>query len=135
MRYLSLCFFAVLMYWSWGFTHSPLVIPETTHIDIQDDIKMMITETIYTHLPTVSAFRFDRFWTQNLEANKIKAVFTFSFENSAETEGAARYGVEGSAVLTYDENTSVWNVDGPIFNNNAITFKDGIIIKPDSDGE
>lgn len=135
MRYLSMLFIAGLLYWSWSVIRSPLNIPETTHIDIQEDIKLMISETIYTYLPTVQAFRFDRFWTQNIDAKTIKAVFSFSFENSAESVGAARYGIEGYALLNYDNAKDVWNVEGPVFNNNAISFKDGLVITPGSDGE
>ncbi len=133
MRYLSLLFIVAVMSWSWGFMKSPLEIPETTHIDIQDDIKMMIGETMQKYLPTVTGFRFDRFWTQNLSKDKVKAVFAFSFENSAETEEPARYGVEGYAILTYDNEKNIWNVDGPYFYNNEITFKEGMTIHPGSD--
>ena len=130
MRYISLLLLTGVLYWSWAIVQAPLAIPESTHVDIQDDIKMMIAETVQNNLPTVENFRFERFWTENLETNKVKAFFTFSFENSAEQEEAARYGIEGSAVLTYDEAKNVWNVEGPIFSNNAITFKNGLTIHP-----
>lgn len=136
MRYLSLLLIVFLMSVTWAYVKAPLTIPETTHIDIQDDIKNMISQTISKALPQVAGFRFDRFWTQSLAKNKLKAVFSFSFENAAETEARARYGIEGSAILNYDEVNSVWNVEGPYFSNNEVTFKDGILIRPGTeDGE
>jgi hypothetical protein len=133
MRYLSLLFFVALMGLTWSYIESTAAVPESTHIDIQDDIKLMISDTLVKSLPQVRDVRFDRFWTQNLGPNKVKATFLFSFENGAETEDPARYGIEGHAVLNFDAQNGVWNVEGPHFVNNAITFKDGIIIRPGAD--
>ena len=131
MRYLSLILMIVAMYCSWSFIQKPAVIAESTHANIQENIKDMVLETMKTHLPTVKDFRFERFWTERLDADKIAAFFTCSFENSAEEQGdTARYGVEGYATLTYDPVEEIWEVEGPVFNNNEIAFKDGITIKP-----
>ena len=121
------------MFASWGFTKSTENVPETTHIDIQDDIKTMITETIQKALPQVKNLKFDRFWTQNLGPKKLKATFLFSFENGAETTDPARYGIEGHAILDYDAEKDIWNVQGPYFVNNEVIFKDGLLIKPGQD--
>lgn len=133
MRYLSLIFIVVLMSVSWKVIQSSEAVPETTHIDIQDDFKVMIIETLQKSLPNVKDIKFDRFWTQNLATNKIKAGFQFSFDNNVENDSPARYGIEGHATLTYDPEKSVWNVDGPHFLNNEITFKDGMVITPGPD--
>ena len=136
MRYLSLLFVLFVMYVSWSFIKAPLDIPETTHIDIQDDIKLHITDTMQKLLPDVKDFKFDRFWTQNLDKNKVKAVFEFSFENAAELVNPARYGIKGHAILNFDEEKEAWNVEGPYFANDQIQFKDGMIIRPGAaDGE
>jgi hypothetical protein len=121
------------MYTSWAFIETPLDIPETTHIDIQDDIKLMITDTMQKFLPQVKDFKFDRFWTQSLDKNRVKAVFEFSFENAAEVYNPARYGIKGHAFLNFDEENEVWNVEGPFFQNDRIQFKDGMIIRPGSE--
>lgn len=124
------------MYISWAFIKAPLAISESTHIDIQDDIKLMIADTVQKSLPQVKDFIFNRFWTQSLDQNKVKAVFEFSFENAAESFDPARYGIKGYAILNFDEDNQVWNMEGPYFQNNEIQFKDGMIIRPgDLDGE
>ena len=124
------------MYVSWAYIKAPLLIPESTHIDIQDDIKLMITDTMQKYLPGVKDFNFDRFWTENLEKDKVRADFEFSFENSEEQQNPARYGVKGYAILNFDQEKEVWNMEGPYFSNDKIQFKDGLIIRPgDEDGE
>lgn len=135
MRYLSLALLIALMYISWSFAQRPSTISETTHILIQDDIKDMIQETVVQQLPDVQGFRFERFWTESLSANQVQAFFTFSFENAAESEDRARYGIEGNAVLTYNSETEMWDVEGPIFSANNIVFKDGIMIGPSSEAD
>lgn len=136
MRYLSLLFVIVIMYWSWAFIKAPLEIPETTHINIQDDIRMMIEGTIFKQLPSATNFKFDRFWTKSISNNQIVATFSFSFENTAEKVDPARYGVEGDATLNYNAESRLWDVDNFRFINNEIIFKDGVIFRPSpGDGE
>lgn len=133
MRYISLALLIAIMYVSWSFAQRTSAIEESTHILIQEDIKDMIQETVEQQLPTVAGFRFERFWTESLSKDQVQAFFTFSFENAAETDDRARYGIEGNAVLTYNTETQMWDVQGPIFSANNIVFKDGIMIRP-SDG-
>jgi hypothetical protein len=135
MRYISLLFILFLMGVSWAAMHSPSAVPETTHIDIQDDIKSMIRDTVAKAIPQVKDLKFDRFWTQSVTKDQVKAVFSFSFENAAEATDRARYGISGHALLTYDAATGRWNLKGPYFENNEITFKDGMIIRPGQDTE
>ena len=120
------------MYWSWSAANSPLRLSEGVHIDIQDDIKMMIVETMNEHLPGVENFNFENFWTENLENGDVRAEFNFSFENANETD-AARYGVSGFALLSPGETQQMWNITKLVFNQDAIQFKDGLVIHPTQD--
>jgi hypothetical protein len=136
MRYLSLLAVLALMFWSWTAIKTPLSVPELTHINIQQDIKIMIEGTIYKQLPTATNFKFDRFWTRSEATNEIVANFLFSFENSAEKVSPARYGVEGSATLKFNPESRLWDVEGFRFVNNEIVFKDGVTFTPTpGDGE
>lgn len=135
MRYISLALLIAVMYISWSFAQRTSTIEENTHILIQEDIRDMIQETVVQQLPTVEGFRFERFWTESLNKNQVQAFFTFSFENAAETDDRARYGIEGNAVLTYNPETEMWDVQGPIFSANNIVFKDGIMIGPSGEGD
>ena len=136
MRYLSLLAIVAVMYWSWSFVKSPVDIPEITHMNIQEDIKMMIEGTMLKTLPTVVDLRFDKFWTQTVTKDAIRANFVFSFENSAEVNDPARYGIEGYALLNYNPKSRLWDVEGPYFFNNQITFKNGVVFpQGPEDGE
>lgn len=134
MRYLSWLFIIVLMYLSWSAANTPLRLAEGTHIDIQDDIKMMIVETMNEHLPGVQSFQFENFWTENLENGDVRAEFSFSFENANEPDGA-RYGVSGYAALTPGKTKQVWNITKLVFNQDAIQFKDGLVITPNDSSD
>ncbi len=134
MRYLSWLFIVFLMYWSWSAANTPLQLAEATHIDIQNDIKVMITQTIYENLPDVENFRFDQFWTENKENGNVRAEFKFSFDNE-EVDGEARYGITGYATLIAGDRANSWVIDKIVFNNDSIQFKDGMVINKEETNE
>lgn len=136
MRYLSLVFIVFLMWWSWSIIKAPALLSEDTHIGIQEDLRRVITEYIIENLPGAEDIRFERFWTQTIKENKIKATFSYSFENppSEGDHNKARIGVEGHAILnrSKEENSvyDVWNLDELYVLNNYVTFKEGVTIRP-----
>ncbi|OFZ15448.1 MAG: hypothetical protein A2Z20_12185 [Bdellovibrionales bacterium RBG_16_40_8] len=135
MRYLSLVFIIFLMWWSWSLINTPSLLSEDTHVGIQDDLRRIISEYIIDNLPGAADVRFDRFWTQTLKKDKIKATFSYSFEEppADDENGGTRIGVEGHAILnrTKEQNSEydVWNLDELYVLNNHITFKEGVTIR------
>jgi hypothetical protein len=135
MRYVSLVFLVFLMWWTWSVIKAPSLLPEDTHIGIQEDLRRVITEYIKDNLPTAKDVRFEKFWTQTVKENQVKATFSYSFEDEAETgDKSARVGIEGNAILnrSKDQNSEydVWSLDELTVLNNRITFKDGVTIHP-----
>lgn len=128
MRYVSLLIFAVLMALSWKMIEAPAAVPEATHILIQEDLKRIISEKIAEDLPSAQAIQFDRFWTQNLKGDKVKASFLVSFDLPDAAE-PARHGIQGQYILTFDEKTGQWSGDGD-FEYTQISFKNGVVITP-----
>ena len=128
MRYLSLLIFVSAMYFSWKVVESPAAVPESTHILIQEDLKRIISEKIQEDLPSAEDVQFDRFWSQNLKGNQVKANFVVSFD-LPDGENSARHGIQGQYVLTFDNSTGQWSGDGD-FEYTQITFKNGTVISP-----
>lgn len=129
MRYLSLGVFITAMYMSWSLIESPAAVPEATHILIQEDLKRIITEKIQEDLPNAASIQFDRFWTENVKGQRVRASFVVSFDLIEDGEETVRHGIQGQYLLTFDSNTNQWSGDGK-FEYTQITFKKGIVIQP-----
>ncbi len=135
MKYLSLIIFFVLLQWSWNVSHRPAKIGEDIHIGIQDDLKKFIENYIKENLPTARNLKFDKFWTETIKKDKVKASFSYSFEDQEEKTGPTRVQIEGFAVLNHDtseneknEKFDYWNLDELSILNNNIDFKDPLQI-------
>jgi len=134
MKYLSLLVFLFAMHWSWSLVHDPANVSENVHIGIQDDLKRVISDYIQENLPQSKNLRFERFWTENIKKNQVKASFIYSFEDNAESVGPARVEIEGYAILNRDSNTDeeydFWNFDELYILNNRIDFKEPLKVDP-----
>lgn len=136
MRYLSLGIFVLAMYFTWHLIEAPAAVPEATHVLIQEDLKRIISEKIQEDLPSATAIRFDRFWTENMTGDRVKASFIVSFDvpEEGESEESTRHGIQGQYILTFDPGANRWSGDGK-FEYTQITFKSGIIVHPSEQGE
>lgn len=133
MKYLSLLLFLGTMYWTWDLSRTESPINQQVHVGIQDELKRLISDYIQQNLPTSRNLRFDRFYTEAMEDNKVKANFTYSFEDDSEDVGGTRVQIEGFAVLNRTLETkekSDWSFDELVILNNAVDFKDAIKITP-----
>jgi hypothetical protein len=135
MRYLSLGVFILMMYFSWHLIEAPAAVPEATHVLIQEDLKRIISEKIQEDLPAAADIKFDRFWTENLKGDRVKASFIVSFDVPENTnEEATRHGIQGQYILTFDAAANRWSGDGK-FEYTQITFKTGVVVKPSGQDE
>lgn len=134
MRYISLVFLVFLMWWTWSVIKAPSLLSEDTHIGLQDDLRRVITEYIQENLAGATDIKFEKFWTQTLKENQVKATFAYSFDDaaSAADSATARIGVEGYAILNrvkeQDSDFDVWSLDELNVLNNRVIFKDGVIV-------
>ncbi len=128
MRYVSLLIFVVAMVLTWRLVETPAAVPEATHVLIQEDLKRIISEKINEDLPSAQDIQFDRFWTQNLKGDRVKASFLVSFD-LPDAQEPARHGIQGQYILTFDPKTGQWSGDGD-FEYTQISFKNGVVINP-----
>lgn len=136
MKYVSLVFIIGLMWWSWSAVKSPSRLSEATHMGIQADLRRVITEYIEQNVPHVQNIQFEKFWTETIKKNKVKATFSYTFEEAQGAEGnAARIGIDGHAILNQIKDETgqfdLWSLDELYVFNNRIDFKEGVSINPE----
>lgn len=138
MKYLSLIVFLIALQWTWSFSHRPSNVSESAHVGIQSDLKKIISDYITENLPTSRNLRFEKFWSEQLKKNKVKASFVYSFDDEDQESGNARVVIEGYAILNrdskVDETFDYWNLDELYILNNKIDFKDPMLIDLQKDG-
>lgn len=135
MKYLSTILILAVMYWTWGLVRHDRPISEHIHISIQEDLKRLISDYIQQNLPNSTNLRFERFWTEAVDDNKVKASFTYSFEDSNEQVGEARVQIEGYAILNRARETAEsieWSFDELVILNNEVDFQDPLRVSPSS---
>lgn len=103
------------------------------HVGIQEDLKRLISSYIQENLPNSKNLLFDRFYTESVDDNKVKASFTYSFEDEDEQVGQARVEIEGYAVLNRGQETNEtleWTFDELVILNNQVDFKEPLKVNP-----
>lgn len=142
MKIVSMVVLMVALIGSWRVAYSMRPVSESVHLGIQQDLKVIITEYIQKRLPSAKNIKFDKFWTETVRKNKVKAFFVYSFEdNNTESGGSVRTQIEGFATLNKAQETEeeiTWNFDELQIKDNQVEFIDPIQIKAgigDSQGE
>ncbi len=130
MRYLSLILIVLAMWWTWSITHSRAEISESEHANVQRELKDVIRNYITSHLPSAKNIQFERFWTETLKPNSIRASFAYTFDDEDTDHTAARIGIEGNAVLNRQVSQTpdagdVWSLDQLNVTNNHYIFLNG----------
>lgn len=126
MRYLSLIFIILAMWWTWSITHSHAAIPEAEHASVQQELKRVIRDYITSHLPTAKNIEFDRFWTETLKPNSIRATFSYTFDDEDVNHQSAQIGIDGYAVLNRKaDGDDVWSLDQLNVTNDHYIFLNG----------
>jgi len=134
MKIISLLIFSAALIGSWALVHSPRPVAESVHIGIQSDLKNIIAEYVQKNLPESKNLIFDKFWTETMNKNQVKAVFVYSFDNPSDGE-TANVQIQGQALLNkVDETpeTVTWSFDELTISDNKITFTDPIQITADA---
>lgn len=131
MKIVSVLVFAFALVSTWAMVHNPRPVAQSVHIGIQNDLKNIIAEYVAKNLPESKNLRFEKFYTETLNKNQVKAVFVYTFEDRTENGEPAVVGIEGSAVLNKIEETAetvTWSFDQLVIQDNKVTFEDPIQI-------
>lgn len=138
MKYISTILLLFAMHWSWGLAKNGDEISQQVHLGIQEDLKKLISEYIQQNLPNSTDLRFERFWTEAVHTNQVKASFIYSFREANESSGKTRVQIEGFAVLNRVQETAdsiEWTFDKLQILNNTVTFEDGMSIRSPKESE
>lgn len=131
MKIVSVLVFAFALVSTWAMVHNPRPVAQSVHIGIQNDLKNIIAEYVAKNLPESKNLRFEKFYTETLNKNQVKAVFVYTFEDRTENGEPAVVGIEGSAILNKIEETAetvTWSFDQLVIQDNKVTFEDPIQI-------
>jgi len=140
MKIVSLLIFGFALIGTWRMAHSRGPMSQSVHVGIQTDLKKIITEYVQKNRPESRNMRFHRFWTESVKKDKIKATFTYSFEDSTEEAGPTSLEISGYALLNKvneDAAGVTYSLDELHILDNAIRFEEPIQITTgatDSDG-
>ena len=120
MRVLSLVIIVLLMQWSWALLHREPEISQSVHLGIQKDLKRYISDYISTNRPSAHHLKFEKFWTEKLKKNQVKASFLYSFKDGREN---MRVQIEGYAIGKETASEEVWTFDELTILNNRLDFQ------------
>jgi hypothetical protein len=131
MKIVSVIFFTVALIGTWYMAHSNRPISEAMHASIQTDLKRVITEYVQKNLPESKNLRFDKFWTETVKKDRVKASFVYTFEDTTQGGEPAEIEVDGTAILNKVEETaesSTWSFDELQISDNKVNFTEPIQI-------
>lgn len=131
MKIVSVLVFAAAMLGSWIVVHGKKPVAESVHAGIQSDLRQIIADYIQKNRPDSKNLVFQRFWTETINPNKVRALFLYSFEDKTESGEMAEVTLEGSAILNKTEETPeviTWSFDELKVLGNSVNFTEPIQI-------
>jgi hypothetical protein len=131
MKIVSILVFLGAMVGSWCLVHSTRPVTESMHVGIQNDLKNIITDYVQKQLPNSQNLQFEKFWTETVKKDRVRASFVYSFEDSDDESGPVLTEIEGFAVLNKVEETPetvTWSLDELTIQDSAVNFQDPVRI-------
>ena len=138
MKIVSVFVFTAAMIGSWMLVHAKKPVAESVHAGIQMDLKRIIGEYVQKNRPESKNLRFHRFYTENVNANQVRAHFVYSFEDNSDSGSSAEMVLEGMAVLNKTGETPevmTWSFDELKILGNSVNFTEPIQITAGSKDE
>lgn len=137
-KILSLIGFTILLVWSWNSVQSASKSTHlSTHSQIQSKLSEIIKQTLQTKKPNAQNITILKIWTAYENQHKIKANFTYKYNEITEASESAEQVVSGEAFLynepSEDKTTEKWILQSVRTLNEAITFTEGVVISPDTE--
>lgn len=131
MKIISVVVFTAALIGSWYMARAQGPMSQSVHVGVQNDLKNIIAEYVQKNLPESKNLRFDKFWTETVKKDRIKAYFLYSFEDASQTSGPTRVEISGSAILNkVDESpeTVTYSLDQLQILDNKVEFEEPIQI-------
>lgn len=137
MKIASVVIFLSLMIWTWGLIHNANAVSLDTHSGIQMQMSALIEKSILSKKPTAENIRIIKLWTENEGENKVKAVFTYKFNEKTAEGVLVENEISGSAILHREPSqqigTDQWVLQNVSTTNDVIEFSEGTVLTPVAD--
>lgn len=138
MKIVSVVVFLGAMIFTWMLVHANSPVPESMHVGIQNDLKNVIAEYVQKNLPSSKNLRFEKFWTEVVKRDKVKASFVYSFEDLTQENGNTVVKIEGYAMLDKGDETPdsvTWNLSALQIKDSHVDFLEPIHITSGKNAE
>lgn len=131
IKIFSFVLFVSAFIWTWCLFNSPSQMGTDIHAGIQSKLTILIEESVKAKVPTMANFRLNKMYTEKLEDNKVKAHFSYQYDEADNTTQT----ISGEAVLTKalseDPNVQKWVLQSVNAGSQALEFKEGVTISSD----
>lgn len=134
-KIISFIIFTAALIWTWNVIHSSNEISIETHAGIQSQLEVMIQQALTKNKPNITDFKIQKLWTETINKNKIKAVFSYSFAESSNESARTEETIDGEAILhrqaTENNTEESWKVQSVKTNTGKILFSEELVVTPE----
>lgn len=130
IKIFSFVLFVSAFIWTWCLFNSPSQMGTDIHAGIQSKLTILIEESVKAKVPTMTNFHLNKMYTEKLEDTKVKAHFSYQYDDTDATKTIA-----GEAILTKalseDPKVQKWVLQSVNAGTQALEFKEGTTISSD----
>ena len=119
---------------TWVFLQKRQAFPEGIHIAIQEEFQKIVKEKILKKNPLAQNIKFYELWTETTDqTSQIKAVFSYSFNESGNEKDTVKVTVRGSALINRQISATTdkkerWQVGSFEVDQTEMDFDDEVLI-------
>lgn len=130
MKRLSPIFLIAALIWTWNIVHGESTPNFSTHINIQNELRQIISDSITKKYPEARQTNIYQLWTEVEKQNIIKATLAYRFEAPNESGQWTQFDIQASALLKKDTSVEedVWVLNQLVANHSSLTFSEGLRI-------
>lgn len=135
-KIVSLVLFVLALTWTWKQFQKSEPMNTEVHAAVQSRLQILIEETIKSKRPQIQNLKFLRMYSEKIDDNKIKAYFSYEFEDPSDN---TKQRFTGDAILSRglseDPTVKKWILQKVKTGHETIEFADGLAITPESEAE
>lgn len=134
-KIVSLIVFIFALSWTWFQFRKVDSMTVEIHAAVQSKLQLLIEETIKQKIPDLQNFRFLKMYSEKIDENKIKATFSYEYEDPNQK---TKQRISGDAylvrALSEDPTLKKWTLQRVVTGQETIEFEDGLLISPEAEG-
>ena len=131
-KIVSLVLFIAALSWTWMQFRKPDSMSTEVHAALQSRLQILIEDTIKAKRPSIQNLKFLQMYSEKVDENKIRAYFSYEFEDPAEN---TKQRFTGDAILSRglseDPTVKKWILQKVKTGQETIEFNEGLAITPD----